>query len=226
MDPTGSSTKVKQLEDGTYEVVGVDINDDYNIYISEPDNAGQWISTGVSIGMTPSIYSFVQNDNITPVYGAIIDPSNKDGLDFIQDLTHNLRPLAYYMYRAQYSHRFDFKITNGTNRFISNDLLYTYRGMPIYNSSDGIQFFGSARDVGNLVAGYYAAAYGMTWDEAREAFDSYNGSQEPLVSFFGQRFGFNLGNSIPEQERRLRRNLNFLIPASLPAYQSIKRFHQ
>lgn len=92
-------------------------------------------------------------------------------------------------------------------------------------SYDGVQFFGSARDVGNLVAGYYAAAYGMTWEEAREAFDSYNGSKEPLVSKYGQRFGFNLGNSLPEEERRLRRNLNFMIPASLPAYQSIKKTH-
>ena len=225
VDPEGTSTRVKQLEDGTYKVVGVDFNDDYNIYIFKLNDAGEWISTGVSIGMTPSIYSFVQDDNITPAYGAIIDPSNDAGLDFIQDLTENLRPLAYYMYHARNSHRFDFKVTNGTNSFISDDILYLYRGMPIYSSSDGIQFFGSARDVGNLVAGYYAAAYGMTWDEAREAFDSYNGSQEPLVSKYGQKFGFNLGCSLPEEERRLRRNLNFLIPASLPAYQSIKKKH-
>ena len=34
VDPTGSSTRVKRLEDGTYEVIGGDITDsDTNIYV-------------------------------------------------------------------------------------------------------------------------------------------------------------------------------------------------
>ena len=52
-----------------------------------------------------------------------------------------------------------------------------YRGMPIWKEG-GKQVFSSARDIGNYVAGYYAAANGFSWSISRLAFDSYQGGKE------------------------------------------------
>ena len=94
--------------------------------------------------------------------------------------------------------------------------------MPIMTSSDGIHFYGSARDVGNIVAGYYSAAYGLTWDEARDAFDTYNKETEPSVSVYAQRFGYKWGSQLPEKERTNRRYIFFISTNALPAYKSLK----
>ena len=220
VDPEGKSTKVRRLEDGTYEVVDVDVeDDDYNIYVATETKEGRWESTTESIGWTVSLYSFVDKKN-TPMRGAIINPEDNSGIDFINDLTGNLRSLGYYMLKARYGHKYDFKLTNGGNTATTAGSIY--RGLPILRSTDGVQFYGSARDVGNIVAGYYAAAYGFTWEEAREAFDAYNKEPEPFVSVYAQRFGYNWGSSLPERDRTNRRNARFLVPGLLAVYKQIK----
>ena len=226
VDPTGRSTKVKRLDDGTYEVVDVDTtDDDYNIYVGTVDENGNldW-SNKESIGWSVSFYSFVQDDNLIPMKGAIINPNDNSGREFIQNLTGSLRPLGYYLLNAWNKQLFDFKTTNGNRRVVSDDVLYVYRGMPVLKSTDGVLFYGSARDVGNIVAGYYAAAYGITWDEAREAFDALDPhGPESKVSVYGQQFGYKMGLSIPEQKRRMRRNSFFISTNGLPALLSLKK---
>lgn len=205
VDPDGRSTLVKRLENGTYEVVDVIQDEKCDIYVAKQNNEGLWEATEESIGMTPSPYSFVGNDNATPMIGAIIDPNDFSGICFIDDMTNNLRPLGYYMDNARNKHKYDFKVTNGSKSAPSSPFAH-YRGMPLRQTMNGKPIYASARDVGNIVAGYYAAAYGITWDEARISFDHYNGCPEPHVTQGAQLFGYRLGTRLPYNERIRRRN--------------------
>ncbi len=208
VDEDGLSTRVKRLPDGTYEVVGVDVSDDdRKIYVAELDDEGNWRSTDEYIGYSVSLYSFVSGDDKTPRIGAIIDPNNQTGMEFLHDLMTNLRPLVNYMIKGLPGLKYDFKKTNGrwTRQF--KDELKFYRAMPVHALSNGHSVFGTARDVGNILAGYYAAAYGITWEEARAVFDALNGNTEPLVSQEAQMYGFLQGTKLPYNERIRRRNI-------------------
>jgi hypothetical protein len=60
-----------------------------------------------------------------------------------------------------------------------SDTQYRYRGMPLNgvrsvlgNRGDyGLKIYGSARNVGNIAAGYVAGRNGLIWEEARLGFD-------------------------------------------------------
>lgn len=59
IDPDGRSTQVKILEDGTYQVIGGDINDkDRNIYVYTQDDDGNYTVRGESIGVSATMTSF------------------------------------------------------------------------------------------------------------------------------------------------------------------------
>lgn len=45
--------------------------------------------------------------------------------------------------------------------------------MPIAIDSAGITVYSSARDIGNMMAGYIAGCKGLTWGMARMGFDAY-----------------------------------------------------
>ena len=204
VDPEGLYTLVTQNTDGTFTVVGVDVgNDDTGIYLARSRDDGGWEKTGDPIGYTPSLYSFVAGDNSTPMIGAIINTQDFSGIVFYNDLTRYLRPLITYMLEARNNHSFDFKTLHPEG----GKSIIQYRGMPIFKRRDGKCVYASARDIGNIVAGYYAAAYGITWDEARNAFDYYNGTPEPLVTVEAQRYGYRLGMKLPYGERINRRNI-------------------
>ena len=209
VDPSGRSTLVKRIDEGTYEVVEVIPEDGkYEIIVAIPGADGKWIPTEEIIGVTPSLYSFMAGDNKTQMIGAIISLTDNSGIQFFNEMSNNLRPLGLYMFNAQNNHKYDFKATNGESCVEYSEQISFYRGMPLSFKRNGQTVYATARDVGNIVAGYYTAAYGITWDEARKAFDIYNKGKEPFVTQGAQLFGYRLGTRLPYSDRIRRRNLN------------------
>ena len=48
-----------------------------------------------------------------------------------------------------------------------------YRGMPVSIPGENSSIYTSARDIGNIAAGYVAGVNGFSWGESRLAFDAY-----------------------------------------------------
>ncbi|MEO5979377.1 MAG: hypothetical protein ABIS36_19010 [Chryseolinea sp.] len=86
-----------------------------------------------------------------------------------------------------------------------------YRGMPVNGAKalgiDGEQpVIGSARDVGNVAAGFVAGSKGLNWSQARVGFDGLEkikqgsiGASEAPVSQTAQRVGYNSGRTVFER---------------------------
>lgn len=78
-----------------------------------------------------------------------------------------------------------------------------YRGMPITNiefTFDVLTTYSSAKDIGNMAAGYIAGKKGLTWEQARCGFDGLQKLQdgnfksvEKASSQNAQRYGFTMG---------------------------------
>ena len=170
IDPTGNSTMVKRADDGKYKVLGGDLNDkDRNIYVYSQDKDGNYTVKGESIGVTTSMTSFYNSD--TGQWGGTIDPGDTSGQEFLTDIMNNPPTLDEYMANAGNGKQYDFKVTNGTPNEIPK--INIYRGMPVGVTQDGQTVYTSARDVGNIAAGYMAAINNMSWDIARLGFDAY-----------------------------------------------------
>ena len=209
-DPDGRSTKVKTLEDGRYEVIGGDINDkDRNIYVYTQDENGDYSVKGESIGLSATPTSFYNSDekNSSKRWGGTIDPKDDSGKQFLAGITGENSPnLLEYMYNARNGRKYDFKVTNGTDSQI--DDINPQRGMPISTASDGSVTYASARDIGNMAAGYMAAKNGISWKAARKAFDMYQGSPEGRTTVSAELYGyFVLGYNTTAQKisRQLRK---------------------
>lgn len=209
-DPDGRSTKVKALDNGTYKVIGGDINDkDRNIYLYTQDENGDYSVRGESIGVSATPTSFYNSDKKDPSqrWGGIINPNDNSGKVFMNNITGKNSPsLLEYMYHARTGHKYDFKVTNGSDNKIQG--INPQRGMPIKTNSDGSITYASARDIGNMAAGYIAAKNGISWKAARKAFDWYQGSPEGKTTVNAEGYGyFVLGSKTPAQKllRILRR---------------------
>ena len=191
VDPTGESTFVfYDNKTGKYIVFGGELNNDYNIYEYFPDENGEYTISGGSIGRTLTPTSFFHSEY--NVWEGIIDPSDQSGIDFLNRMINdNGMPkygLVNYMDHARTGHEYDFKVGGEM-----------YRGMPI-----GYGIYASARDIGNYVAGYYAAANGIPWRAARFAFDLYQGTEEGISTQNAQYLGWTEGNMLSG----LRKGLN------------------
>lgn len=191
VDPEGTSTWVYyDLTKGVYIVFGGELNDDLNIYEFFPDNNGEYTILGTAIGSTLTPTSFFDSDYNE--WKGFIDLNELEGIDFLAKMINkNGMPkhgIVNYIDHARTNHKYDFK-ANGE----------MYRGMPI---KDGV--YASARDIGNYVAGYYAAANGIPWQVARFAFDLYQGNKEGISSQNAQHLGWSEGNQL----NGLRKGLN------------------
>ncbi len=181
VDPTGKSTRVKRLDDGTYEVVGGDLSDsDLGIYVGIVDSDGNWTQTEQSpIGRTATLYSFFNLDENADYgwqIGSIINPQDNSGNRFLRQFGFSTN-LAQYMIRARTNNIWDFKVTNGTSKSPIPGI-DIYRGMPITFGGD--TFYASARDVGNIAAGYVGGINGLSWESLRFGCDSYQTLQSSL----------------------------------------------
>jgi RHS repeat-associated protein len=173
-DPDGRKVWVTANGNGTYTVQGGELDEDLGIYLSRPDGAGGWASTGVAIGKSLFSTSFYNTDTKSWCVGAIINPNDMSGIDF---MNNTIKPIAHrlghYMHNATGGKIYDFKLTNGVALEIDeNGKTITIvrdprRGMPY--GGDGI--YASARDIGNIAAGYVAGYNGFGWANSRIAFD-------------------------------------------------------
>ena len=222
VDPNGASTLVVQNADSSYTVVGGNLLDyDRNIYLCVIGEDGNYIQ-GNSIGITTSISSFYDSDS--KVWTGTINPNDLSGDSFLNDFLKGNTPTLFdYMFKANNDEFYDFKISNGTFD-TSDDNQDVYRGMPIGQTSNGQVIYSSARDIGNIAAGYIAGIHGISWLSSRLAFDflqtrtairknkrfciSIEGISSRNAQYYGWRLGTN--NSSPvSQSRNIQRSLRF-----------------
>ena len=195
VDPNGKSTWVKEIN-GQYVIFDGDINDnDYNIYIYTQDESGQFKVRGRSIGKSLSLYSFYSFDKGECgewAKGSIIDINDSSGREFLSEIIQHTPPLIHYIINARKGHKYDFKLTNGTNNIV--DDINPYRGMQIWDNT-----IASARDIGNYAAGYVAGKYLIPWKSTRYAFDLYQSitsgkpDQESKSSTIPEKMGWERG---------------------------------
>ncbi|MDE5870506.1 MAG: hypothetical protein K2H22_00960 [Muribaculaceae bacterium] len=164
IDPDGKKTIVEGLGEGRYQVSGGELDNDLNIYLGDEN--------GPIIGMTTSNTSFYNSDKGKGEWAisSVIDLNDRSGAEFLNNLETDTPNLANYMWNARGNHKFDFKNTNGTDQKIDN--IDQYRGMQI-GIENGLPLITSARDIGNIGAGYMAGVNGISWDNAVTAFDAY-----------------------------------------------------
>ncbi len=208
VDPDGKETYVAQNEDGTYRVIGGRLNNDRNIYLYKQDKNGEYTIRCKSIGKTTSTTSFYNSDANNGkgawAIGSIIDPNDYSGIDFLNHIVMDNPPLFdNYMVHARKGGKYDFKVTNGGEKPIPG--IDIYRGMPIGGNAAGETFYSSARDIGNIAAGYIAAANGMSWSFSRIAFDAYQsyisgwptleGKSTQNAEYYGWHAGYNPRNN-------------------------------
>ena len=213
VDLDGRETRVVQNGDGTYTVIGGVLNEDRNIYIYTQDEDGNYTVRGNSIGITSSTTSFYNADANDGkgawAIGSIINPNDESGDAFLGDIFGNTPTMIDdYMSNAGNGDKYDFKVTNGTENTIEN--IDIYRGMPIGKTSNGQTIYSSARDIGNIAAGYVAGANGMSWEASRIAFDAYQSKVKGRPSIesistrnaemYGWRIGSNIRNNTPTRK--------------------------
>jgi RHS repeat-associated protein len=119
VDPTGCSTWVSLLPNGTFQVIGGDSeDDDLNIYAGYYNKDGAFVR-GNSIGTTTSTTSFydsyANNGKGDWAKESIIDPKDNSGDIFLQGLVNDDPSLVSYMLNATKGEKYDFKATNNTN---------------------------------------------------------------------------------------------------------------
>ena len=198
IDPDGTHIEVVENDNGTYTVQNGTINNYKKIYIVD----GNGNRTGV-LGEMLTTNSFFGDDGEV-VKNAVINPNDDSGQAFLKEIKQNTPSLVYYASNARSStkdktYKYDFKSRDGVSK------LNHYRGMPI-GTNNGETIFASARDIGNVAAGYVAGYNGLTWNNTRMFFDGYQTisdkgvmgifsqwSQEGMTSKLAQKYGFNMG---------------------------------
>lgn len=214
-DPMGDdpSTDVTKNEDGTYTVAGGKADGDRNIYVV--DDKGK--RTGEVVGKSLTEYSFLDESG-KGVKGAVINPGDKSGVNFLNtEIVSKNLGLVEYMPNATGGETYDFKARGIEDRpeEMTADQ-YRYRGMPFegvanFGNQDGaVLTFASARDIGNVAAGFVAGDNGLSWVNARAGFDALETYQQGSLSTEGQptkraeRVGFNVGSKLFEKRKSER----------------------
>lgn len=195
-DPDGRDTEVVQTGQNTYRVVGGTANKDLNVYVVDPNFFKR---TGQILGITLTSYSF-KNEDGSSVIGSIIDLSDFSGKRFWTQFQRDTPDIFSYMLNATEHKIYDYKnqgiVQGGTQQDIH---LHHNRGMKVL--VDGVDYIASARDIGNMAAGYVAGINGLSWAEARMGFDiletiqhRLNPTIEGLPTQQAQKFGMNVSH--------------------------------
>jgi RHS repeat-associated protein len=175
IDPDGMlSTEVKDNGDGTYEVVGGNlVDEDKSIYVVDNDGNRVVDESGkdVSIGKSLSIDSFRNYDNSGPGPGwyGTIDLNSTEGADYLNGIFNDPPSLVGYTLNAD---DYNFKDKGMGNLSGEAQLDHRYRGGVI-----GGGVIASARDVGNITAGYVAGNGGLGYGATRVLFDTFSASK-------------------------------------------------
>ncbi len=220
MDEDGKSTRVIYIGNGKYRVIGGNLEDnDLNVYLYNRNADGEYEPTRISIGITTSITSFYNADINQWSTNSIIDMNDKSGKEFLDFVVDSNFPLPLYAALALPHQLLDFKYSNGTFA-TKDDGMNQYRGMPIGVTSNELPVISSARDIGNMAAGYEAGVHGLLWSSTRLFFDSLESLQNLSFSsesvssqnaqFLGWANGFyKYQNTHPLLERMIRRLFPF-----------------
>ena len=201
IDPTGCSTQVIMIDSLHYMVYGGDLDDnDKNIYVvaynAETDN---YERTGQILGESVTINSFYNSDEGKWEVGSVIDLSDNSATTFLSQIGNDKENLLTYMGKGQNGEQYDVKVTNGQKTPLPKGCVFDpYRGMTIPNS-EGKQLIGSARDLGNIGAGYKAGSKGLSlvvFLSGCTIYDCYKNGRigiEPAGSREPQIYGYKLG---------------------------------
>jgi hypothetical protein len=132
--------------------------------------------------------------------GTINTQDNSGGKFLSENIFGNKMTLDEYMANASLGEKYDFKSIGAGNRTGAAYETYVYRGTNI-GTKDGIPVYTSARDVGNIAAGYVAGSNGISWKEARIAFDFKQGGIEGRSTRNAEYWGWKMAvnNSTPHQ---------------------------
>ncbi|MDR0810858.1 MAG: hypothetical protein LBN23_01070, partial [Paludibacter sp.] len=142
VDPDGRSTRVAMNEDGTYNVIGGDLNDnDYNIYVYSKDKDGNYTVRGSSIGVTTSITSFYNDSkkddgSVYGWMGTINTQDNSGELFLSNNIFGNTMTLDEYMANASLTEKYDFKSIGAGSKTGEAYETHVYRGTKI-GTKDG-----------------------------------------------------------------------------------------
>jgi len=204
MDPNGDSTFVNKNSNGTYSVIGGNLDGDHNgIFIQKADG-----SIGEMIGYSVTPESFYCSDCDVlekDKWMGTINTTDQSGRNFLNNYQKNYPGLLKYIGNAEGGEKYDFKRTNGGDESIYNVESDYYRGMPLMSTVNNQRVFASARDVGNIGAGLTAGLSGMSWGIARFGFDlletkqhynetgNINWTTETTSTQYSQKVGFEIG---------------------------------
>lgn len=194
IDVKGESIQVVENDDGTYTVVNGNVYDgDNGIYLQNSNG-----SNGKLLAYSATPESFYNSE--TGEFMGTIDPNNQAGRDFLNNEILKSGLLSY-MIKAWPGKKYDFKRTNGTNNVLFTKNEEFYRGMPI-GMENGLPIWASARDIGNIAAGYIAGSNGISWEASRLAFDALESLKMKKVSVelsstqYAQKLGYLIGSTI------------------------------
>ncbi len=217
----------KEISEHYYEGRCGELDGDLNVYVYTQDDKGAYTVRGRSIGQTPTETSFYDSDKRKKVkrkmddsecwqVGSKIDMNDMSGQAFLSNLIADTPLLPEYMDKARGYHPFDFKRTNGTSD--ATEALDVYRGMPFKMGKGSDYYIGSARDIGNIGAGYVAAANGLPYLISRIGFDMYqfksNFQIEGISTINAEQFGYHWGvimNSDAARKKSLGRSFDQLL---------------
>jgi len=205
IDPDGMfSTDVVKNNNGTYRVVDAKADGDTRIYVRDAENN----RTGEVIGNTVSDRSFIAERGRV-VRGAIINLGDQSGVDFLNSkiIGDDNLSIGEYMANATRGKRYDFKRQDIEGNIApgQTELQYMYRAMPIdgitglKRSENELPTIATARDIGNVAAGFVAGDNGLNWQQARLGFDLLQSYQRRTIEVeipttqFAERLGHNLG---------------------------------
>ncbi|MDB5091493.1 MAG: sugar-binding protein [Mucilaginibacter sp.] len=212
-DPDGMfSTDVTKNKDGTYTVVNAKADGDKNVYLVKNANSKHDANSKV-IARSVTDHSFLE-DNGKAAVGAKIDLSDKSGANFLNNKIIGNKSLSIldYIHNAHGYQKYDFK-TNGPNGEtdgikdvpLDQQEAYKYRGgvvdgVPGLSSNSDVPTVASARDIGNIGAGWMAGDWGISWNMFRDKADGLQRSQtgnptevEGQTTQKAERIGFDLG---------------------------------
>jgi RHS repeat-associated protein len=203
IDPDGMlSTEVTANGDGTYKVVGGNLDDgDKGIYVVAKNGNGELVRTGEKVGESLTTHSFynadVQDGEAQTGWKGTIDTNSESG-DLVSTFKAEAEDVGIveYMANATDGKKYDFKRNGDPD---NNDRELHHRGALYEVKSDGIKVYASARDAGNVSAGYIAGLNGLSWLTTRVGFDglelSKSGSTEALQSTKAQKIGHSEGHA-------------------------------
>jgi hypothetical protein len=192
-DPSGlwESTDVTLNADGTYKVVGGRLDGDKNIYVVKDGKR-----TGEIIGQSLFEKSFYNEDfKGDNKWMGSIDTKSVEGASFLVNKIYTNTP-SLLKYAANWED-YNFK-SSGYDKSKGSPTNYAYRGSEF--SSD---IYASARDFGNIGAGYVAGRGELNWGGTKFIFERFQAKQngnifgsgfESEQTVQGERLGWEHGN--------------------------------